>query len=910
MSHANVQADLTTNDKSLRDGLSRGEAAVQQYAQKFNTQLDSIAKRYLTIGGIATAAMGYITSAQAQSTIATAKAADRLGMSAQAFQAYAYAAKRAGLENEAFGAMLGKFQARIGAAVAGAADAKQGFEGLGLSVASMAQAAPEDAFRSTIEALSKIPNESDRALAAVRIFGEEGLKLMLLINQGSGGLDAATARLKKLGNAINAGDAKRLQEAADTMDDLRQSLGKFAESAAVAMAPQVKAISEALTSLVASYNNLSPAAKAAATTVAEIIVVGGAAVLAISKMTQAVQTFTKIQVVAQAFSGPKGWATLAASAAVVAGGMYAMNKAMAEAGAVTSDATKGAEAQSAAEKRRASAIQATTAALSAQKAEQEKLNKAAKDRAEALEAPTVGFWRELEKTHDAYQKLGNQAQADRVAELRKKFFDIDPSTSEQFRSRMSQLNAALNDGAITWAQYADAVQAARQKAFGENVLSPMEKFQEAMQRNNEALRENAIGAEQWAERRKKALDEAFGAVDKSPVEKFREMVQALNEARGAGGGGASAGPGETGRQETEQQRGPRESRRRVSEAMERAAKAAEGVADELTTEQQGAARDRVAGAMRRAQGGGGSDLSTEPQGAAARQRVQDALNRAGGTGAGAGVAGNGISEQEYRDRLAQAAKAAFGEAEKSPLQKYRETEAQMREAVRAGGISPEEARRRMDAAAKQYQQDTGFTAAFDATRSKAEQAATRIRELQGMRDRREIDPETYARAMRQAYQANAPDGGAGLYNARVQEAQKALRGGEFGRGRDAIARYQDAVRRAFEDAMPEENRQALQARLTRLREGLEGGEFGRGRRGQEAYQRQVQAAYREYGPQPRERFQMQFRSLEDQYKQMAAAAGSDPVADNTRRAADFLREIRDQLRRPQAPGPRPQQVLG
>ena len=116
--------------------------------------------------------------------------ADTLGISTSATIALGTALDAAGLSIEAGQGALMKFTSQLGEAAGGSKTAMATFDKLGVAFEINGKIrSTEDAFRDTLDALAAIEDPTERATAAIDMFGTRGGKVAAAFKDGSGSLD-------------------------------------------------------------------------------------------------------------------------------------------------------------------------------------------------------------------------------------------------------------------------------------------------------------------------------------------------------------------------------------------------------------------------------------------------------------------------------------------------------------------------------------------------------------------------------------------------------------------------------------------------------------------------------------------------------------------------------------------------
>ena len=176
----------------------------------------------------------------------------------------------------------------------------------------------EDIFFDTIEALSRIENETERDKVAMDLFGKSADELAGYIDDGAEAYKQLAAEAEASGRIISDEDLQKANEFNDTLDKLKATVGtdllKAGASIGEALAPVLEKVAGAVTKVADGFAKLSP-------TTQKVIMVVLALVAALSPVLSMIATVTSILPVLipiiTAISAPV-LAVVAAIAAVIA----------------------------------------------------------------------------------------------------------------------------------------------------------------------------------------------------------------------------------------------------------------------------------------------------------------------------------------------------------------------------------------------------------------------------------------------------------------------------------------------------------------------------------------------------------------------------------------------------------------
>ena len=148
----------------------------------------------------------------------------RTGLSAQALSEYAHAAEMCGASISDVEGAMRSMAAQLVAAQNGSSRAQKAFSILGLSVDAIAGRSPEEQFDAIARAISSIEDPTQRAGAALKIFGTAGTSLLPLFAQGPDGLAKLREEARALGVSIDSETATLGANFTDSMTRLRASV--------------------------------------------------------------------------------------------------------------------------------------------------------------------------------------------------------------------------------------------------------------------------------------------------------------------------------------------------------------------------------------------------------------------------------------------------------------------------------------------------------------------------------------------------------------------------------------------------------------------------------------------------------------------------------------------------------------
>lgn len=139
----------------------------------------------------------------------------------------------------------------------------EAFENLGVATKENGQFRDiTDIFYDTVEALGQIPNETERDIAAMEIFGKSADELAGIIDDGGASLKSLGEEAENLGVIISDEDLEKANELNDTLDRLKAeimpTIAQLGVEIAEAILPYLPTIKEAIEGVLESLRNISP----------------------------------------------------------------------------------------------------------------------------------------------------------------------------------------------------------------------------------------------------------------------------------------------------------------------------------------------------------------------------------------------------------------------------------------------------------------------------------------------------------------------------------------------------------------------------------------------------------------------------------------------------------------------------
>lgn len=219
----------------------------------FVSKLKSGFKAISVAGAAAVAGISAATAAVVKLTTGAAQAADRIdkmsqkiGISREAFQEMDFIASQSGTSVEVLQQGMKTLRGEMMNAADDTSDAAQEFKRLGIQIkdSNGKMRSQEDVMFDTLSALQAIPDETERAAMATKLFGRAGVELVPLLNSGTGSIEEMRAKAHELGlvlddEAIDAG-----VKLTDTMDQVKRAFSAVTTRLGAKLMPIVQNVLE------------------------------------------------------------------------------------------------------------------------------------------------------------------------------------------------------------------------------------------------------------------------------------------------------------------------------------------------------------------------------------------------------------------------------------------------------------------------------------------------------------------------------------------------------------------------------------------------------------------------------------------------------------------------------------------
>lgn len=211
--------ELFADPSKLVRGLKSAEHTIKAWGKNVNEigeGVASVGKKIFAGGFALKGALSGATAVFAEMGSNLAHMSERTGIGVEALSQLSYAADQTGVDTDALEKGLHKMQRGLVEAAMGSQEAEQTFLALGLSARELERTSTGEQISAIASKIAGLSNPTERAAAAMMIFGRSGANLLPLLNKGGDGIADLMKKADDLGLTISAKDAmaaKALDEA-------------------------------------------------------------------------------------------------------------------------------------------------------------------------------------------------------------------------------------------------------------------------------------------------------------------------------------------------------------------------------------------------------------------------------------------------------------------------------------------------------------------------------------------------------------------------------------------------------------------------------------------------------------------------------------------------------------------------
>jgi hypothetical protein len=259
---------LSAKDKEFARAMKANESRVKEFSDKANKSLSSTTAYFGKLSGGMAALLPALSAAALVASVKSVvssldeigKTADRIGITTDALQELRVIGESAGVSFDTMTSSIEKLSRNIAEAANGTGAARDAFNRLGLSAASLKQMGAEQALSVIADKMNTVENASERTALAIDIFGKSGAPMLNLLREGSEGMDKMREEARKLGIVIDEALIRKAEDAQTQLDLMSRVISANLSSALINLAPILVNTAQGIAGLsraVAEFLNIS-----------------------------------------------------------------------------------------------------------------------------------------------------------------------------------------------------------------------------------------------------------------------------------------------------------------------------------------------------------------------------------------------------------------------------------------------------------------------------------------------------------------------------------------------------------------------------------------------------------------------------------------------------------------------------
>lgn len=230
---AQFSTDLKSAVKTVEDGVGK------------------IKDAFALLGGVfASAGIAELTLETIQFGDELSKAAVKTNTGANAISELAFAARQANVDLPELVSSLDKMEKSISSAATGTGKSNAAFEALGISLDQIRKLSPDQQFAEIANQINKLKDPTDKARAAIELFGRAGADMLPLFAEGAEGIAKAREQAVQFGQSFDSDQLKKLSDASDSVRNLKESFSALATAATATIAGPLAKFFDSITNIV------------------------------------------------------------------------------------------------------------------------------------------------------------------------------------------------------------------------------------------------------------------------------------------------------------------------------------------------------------------------------------------------------------------------------------------------------------------------------------------------------------------------------------------------------------------------------------------------------------------------------------------------------------------------------------
>jgi len=270
---SNLYINLKANTSVFQKKMKKSGRTMNRFQKSANGISGSMKRMFIGITAAAgIGGLGLMLKSTMQNIDATGKLSKRIGIATEDLIGLRHAAELSGASAEGFDKSIEMFVRRLGEVKQGTGEAKEGLKAIGLKYQDLIDMNPAESFRVVADGINGLATAAERSVVAYQLFGRQGMKLLNMLEMGSEGLDKNQKMVEALNMTYSSADAKKVEDANDAVQRLRDAFGGLVKTIAVALSPTFRSLANRLTRAAVRFSKFASSVKGIIPVVAEAVI--------------------------------------------------------------------------------------------------------------------------------------------------------------------------------------------------------------------------------------------------------------------------------------------------------------------------------------------------------------------------------------------------------------------------------------------------------------------------------------------------------------------------------------------------------------------------------------------------------------------------------------------------------------
>lgn len=250
-----LKATISADNKGFTTAINQSQKQVNTFGgfvEKNSAKIKGMGIAMTAAGGLIVAGLGKMISSATRLGDTFDKMAIRTGASTEMLSALRFASEQSGASLEIVEKGFTRLSKNMFDSTLGLAEAKRGFEALGITVTKNngELKSTDTVFLELAEKFKVMKDGAEKSAIANTIFGRSGVQLIPILNQGKEGIEELSAEAEKLGIIFSKDDAKAAANLTDDMNSLSKSFEGTFKTLSIQMMPILSDIANSITGVI------------------------------------------------------------------------------------------------------------------------------------------------------------------------------------------------------------------------------------------------------------------------------------------------------------------------------------------------------------------------------------------------------------------------------------------------------------------------------------------------------------------------------------------------------------------------------------------------------------------------------------------------------------------------------------